>query len=175
MPDYPQLDWEHLYQDGITPWDDDSPWPPLARLVREVCPPGGSILEVGCGHGIDAIHLASLGYRVRATDLSITAIGRARTAAKRTGDVVDFQVEDFYTSLHRAGNDLLYEKGVMANASNAATRVEFSRIVASNLADGGYWISVSGNSDNLNRDRTGPDKRGYQRLSILEIARSAGN
>jgi SAM-dependent methyltransferase len=170
MPDYPQLDWEYLYQSGTTPWDNDSPWSPLARLVQEVCPPGASILEVGCGHGVDAIHLAALGYRVKATDLSATAIGRARAAVHRAGVAVDFQVEDFYTSRDETEHDLLYEKGVMVNANNAEMWVEFSRLAASRLTDGGCWVSVSGNSDNLNVGMTGPDKRGYPRLSVLELA-----
>jgi len=56
------------------------------------------------------------------------------------------------------------------NAHNAYIRAEFSWLAASRLTDGGHWISVSGNSDNLNLGMTGPDKRGYPRLSVLELA-----
>ena len=170
MLDYPPLNWEDLYQRGVTPWDDGRLWAPLERLVSKVCPPGGSILEVGCGRGADAIQLASLGYRIKATDLSATAIGRARSSAEQAGVKVDFQVEDFYTRPDEALYDLVYEKGVLVNAKNAGMRDEFSRLAASKLSDGGHWISVSGNSDNMNPDGTGRDERGYPRLSVLELA-----
>lgn len=49
-------------------------------------------------------------------------------------------------------------------------RKEFSRVAASRLKDAGHWIAESGNSDNLNRDGTGPDERGYPRLSVLKLA-----
>ncbi len=170
MPDYSLLNWEDLYQQGDTPWYDGSSWPPLERLVSDTCPPDGSILEVGCGYGVDAIHLASLGYRVKATDLSPTAIARARATADQSGARVDFQVEDFYTYQDNAQYDLTYDKSVMANSQNADSRIEFSRLAASMLADGGHWISVSANNDNLNPDGTGRDERGYPRLSVLELA-----
>ena len=165
MPDYPPLNWEDLYQSAVTPWHDGSPWAPLRRLVSEVCPQGGSILEVGYGYGVDAIHVASLGYRIKATDLSATAIRRARADAQLAGVQVDFQDEDFYTYTDEAKYDLVYEKGVLVNAHNAGMQDEFSRLTASKLRDGGHWISVSGNNDNLNSDRTGADERGYPRLS----------
>ena len=170
MPDYPPLNWEDLYQSAVTPWHDGSPWAPLRRLVSEVCPQGGSILEVGYGYGVDAIHVASLGYRIKATDLSATAIRRARADAQLAGVQVDFQDEDFYTYTDEAKYDLVYEKGVLVNAHNAGMQDEFSRLTASKLRDGGHWISVSGNNDNLNSDRTGADERGYPRLSVLELA-----
>ena len=56
------------------------------------------------------------------------------------------------------------------NAQNVSIRDEFSRLAASKLSDGGHWISVSGNDDNLNADETGPDERGYPRLSVIELA-----
>ena len=170
MPDYPPLNWEDLYRQGVAPWDEGAPWAPLERLVSEACPKGGSILEVVCGYDADAIHLASLGYRVRATDLSATATGRARTAAAQTGVQVDFQEEDFYTSPDEAEYDLVYERGVLVNAQHAGMRDEFSRLVASRLSDGGHWISVSGNNDNLTPNGAGIDERGYPRLSVLELA-----
>ena len=170
MPDYPPLDWDDLYQSAVIPWHDGSPWAPLERLVGEVCSPGGSILEVGCGYGVDAIHMATLGYRVKAIDLSATAIERALTEAKVAGVQVDFQEADFYTSPDEAQYELVYEKGVMVNAQDAGMRDEFSRLAASKLSDGGHWISLSGNSDNLNSDATGHDERGYPRLSVLELA-----
>ena len=75
-----------------------------------------------------------------------------------------------YTCLDEAKHDLVYDKGVLVNAQNVSIRDEFSRLAASKLSDGGHWISVSGNDDNLNADETGPDERGYPRLSVIELA-----
>jgi len=170
MPDSGPLNWDDLYQHGTTPWEDDSPWPPLGRLANEVCPPGASVLEVGCGYGVDAVYLASLGYRVKATDLSSTAIVEARSRAEQTGADLDFQAEDFYAQRDDEQYDLIYDKGVMVNAQDASMRNEFSRIVASRLTDGGHWISVSGNDDNRTPGGMGRDGRGYPRLTVLELA-----
>ncbi len=170
MPDYPPLDWEQMYRDGIAPWDDPTPWPPLQALVEANCAAGDSVLEVGCGLGSDAIHLASLGYRVTATDLSEAAIAKAQEAARDAGAEIEFSVEDFYRHSDPAKYDLVYEKGVMVNAENAAVRERFARTMAARLKSGGAWISVCGSAGNLNRDGSGPDKRGYPRLSLQEIS-----
>ncbi len=47
----------------------------LAKLLN----PGESILELNAGTGIDAAHLAQLGYRVHATDISPGMLSRARS------------------------------------------------------------------------------------------------
>ncbi len=168
MPDYQPLNWDQMYSDGIAPWDDPAPWPPLRTLVEANCKPGGSILEVGCGYGSDAVHLAELGYRVTATDLSETAISRAQEMA---GDAdVDFRVEDFFNHADSSLYDVIFEKGVMLNVGALEDRLRFARVVRERLQPDGRWISVIGNLDNLNRDETGPDKRGFPRMSLLETA-----
>ena len=43
------------------------------------------LLDIGCGTGEDAIHLASLGHRVLATDASLQMIRVARHKAERAG------------------------------------------------------------------------------------------
>lgn len=43
---------------------------PLYRDIIPELPPGGSVLEIGCGNGRDARNLAAQGFRVTATDAS---------------------------------------------------------------------------------------------------------
>lgn len=58
------------------------------RVVRQVLPPGGRILEIGCGTGEETLALARSGYRVLALDVSPEMVRRARqkaAAANLTG------------------------------------------------------------------------------------------
>jgi 2-polyprenyl-3-methyl-5-hydroxy-6-metoxy-1,4-benzoquinol methylase len=55
---------------------------------------GLSVAEIGCGRGDFAIHLARLGARVTAVDLSPEAISIARRRAIEAGVQVDFRVAD---------------------------------------------------------------------------------
>jgi SAM-dependent methyltransferase len=56
--------------------------------------PGSSLLELGCGTGEDAVHLASSGHRVFATDASPQMIDCARRKAEAAGvaDRIRFRV-----------------------------------------------------------------------------------
>ncbi|HET7809232.1 MAG TPA: class I SAM-dependent methyltransferase [Steroidobacteraceae bacterium] len=56
--------------------------------------PGSSLLELGCGTGEDAMHLARAGHRVLATDVSPRMIDCARRKAEASGvaDRIRFQV-----------------------------------------------------------------------------------
>jgi len=56
--------------------------------------PGSSLLELGCGTGEDAIHLAKLGHRVLATDASPPMVACARRKAEAAGvaERIRFQV-----------------------------------------------------------------------------------
>lgn len=57
----------------------------LWRAVAAAVPPGGRLLDVGCGTGLDAAHFAGAGYRVLATDWSPQMIERTRRRAEAEG------------------------------------------------------------------------------------------
>jgi SAM-dependent methyltransferase len=50
----------------------------LGLAVARALPPGSSIVELGCGSGADALHLAATGHRVLAVDFSRPALAFAR-------------------------------------------------------------------------------------------------
>src|SRR5271154_4829994 len=56
-------------------------WRWLARIFA----PGERLIDLGCGTGLDAVHLAGLGYRITATDWSPLMVERTaiRAAAER--------------------------------------------------------------------------------------------
>ena len=60
--------------------------PPNAHLLSEVADlPPGLALDAGCGHGSEAIWLATSGWQVTAVDFSATALGYGRTTALAVG------------------------------------------------------------------------------------------
>ena len=61
------LPWDASYQDGPAPWDIGHPQRAIVRLALE----GGfagAVLDVGCGTGENALHIASLGLPVLGVD-----------------------------------------------------------------------------------------------------------
>jgi 2-polyprenyl-3-methyl-5-hydroxy-6-metoxy-1,4-benzoquinol methylase len=57
----------------------------LWRAVEAVVPPGGRLLDLGCGTGLDASHFARGGYRVVAVDWSPAMVRRTQDRACASG------------------------------------------------------------------------------------------
>jgi len=70
--------WESAYRDG----ESDTFGPPSAEIVdlAERLPPGSRVLDVACGEGRNALHLARQGHRVEAFDLSEAGIAKLNGA-----------------------------------------------------------------------------------------------
>jgi ubiquinone/menaquinone biosynthesis C-methylase UbiE len=107
----------------------DSVWRELTRTFHR----GQRLLELNCGTGIDAVHLARGGVQLVACDISPRMIGaaRKRADAANVSDLIDFRV------LPTEQIDLLPEQtpfdGVFSNFSGLNC-VEDQRSVARNLA-----------------------------------------
>ncbi len=78
---------------GRPPWDIGRPQPAVVRLEAEGEIPG-RVIDLGCGTGENACHLAARGHGVRGIDLAPTAIARAREKARTRRLRVDFRVAD---------------------------------------------------------------------------------
>jgi SAM-dependent methyltransferase len=75
------------------PWYSSRPSPWLVRATRDGnFLPSGSILDVGCGTGTNALWLVRQGFRAVGVDVSPTAIAIAASRAKRGKVMVDFRV-----------------------------------------------------------------------------------
>jgi len=83
-----------VYALGARTWREPEVDAHLVRFLRRPALRPGDAIELGCGEGIDAIWLASCGWRVTGLDVSPAAIGRARELADEAGVVVDFRVGD---------------------------------------------------------------------------------
>jgi cyclopropane fatty-acyl-phospholipid synthase-like methyltransferase len=83
---------EKAYQ-GQAPWDIGEPQPEIVRLAESGAILG-SVLDIGCGTGENALYLASKGHEVWGIDFIPTAIERARDKARKRGLAVHFEVGD---------------------------------------------------------------------------------
>lgn len=87
-------DWNTRYSSADLVWGVG----PNEFLVAEVADlEPGSVLDVACGEGRNAIWLAERGWSVTAVDFSDVAVDRARTIAERRGVEVDWHVADVET------------------------------------------------------------------------------
>jgi SAM-dependent methyltransferase len=85
--------WDASYRNGRAPWDIGRPQPAIQRLAEEGAFTG-AILDVGCGTGENALHVASLGLRVVGVDVAETALSIAREKAASRGIAADFMIAD---------------------------------------------------------------------------------
>jgi SAM-dependent methyltransferase len=116
--------WEQLWsttpQDQL-PWTHDPIDAPLAAALAARARPDARLLDLGTGTGIVAIAAARLGYRVTATEISATALGRARAAAKDLP--ILFALDDVAASHVDGTFDVVVDRGVLhclAPASHSA-------------------------------------------------------
>ena len=96
--DKPQYDpefWDRLWSKTLREHAEKvASRPPNAQLLAEVegLPPGRA-LDVGCGHGVDTLWLATHGWRVTAVDFSAVALARGRSMAEAAGVDIASRIE----------------------------------------------------------------------------------
>lgn len=91
--DDPRAFFDGVYR-GAAPWDIGVAQPAMVELFGEH-PPGGPVLDVGCGSGDLAIHLAGAGLEVLGVDFVESAVAEARERAAAAGaDSAEFRVGD---------------------------------------------------------------------------------
>ncbi len=74
---------------GTPPWDIGKPQPEIVRLA-ETGEIRGSVIDVGCGTGENALFLAGLGHEVWGVDSSTLAIRKAKAKLKERGVKANF-------------------------------------------------------------------------------------
>jgi cyclopropane fatty-acyl-phospholipid synthase-like methyltransferase len=93
MGETPRRDFEASYQAGDAPWDIGRPQAEIVALA-EAGLVVGSVLDIGCGTGENALYLAGRGHAVFGLDGSATGIARARRKAAERQLPVQFHVWD---------------------------------------------------------------------------------
>ncbi len=92
-PGAPPADFDAAYRQGTPPWDVGHAQPEVVRLAGD----GefvGDVIDLGCGTGENALHLAARGLRVMGVDGSPAAVERARAKAAERGLGAAFLVAD---------------------------------------------------------------------------------
>jgi SAM-dependent methyltransferase len=106
-------DWEAMYRQGTPPWDAGAPHSELLRVLDEYpLPKCGTVLEIGCGTGADAICFAKRRFEVTAVDCSPIALERARLRAEHENALLRFVLEDIFEFGKTLGQfDVVYDAG----------------------------------------------------------------
>ena len=112
----PTGDWEKLYatSDVATlPWYNPDLDPDIERALKAHRLRGGHLLDLGTGPATQAMSLAKRGFDVVATDISGSAIKKAKAAAKEAGLSITFHVDNVLKS-RLAPNlvDVIVDRGV---------------------------------------------------------------
>ncbi len=117
-------------------WVTDTADETVMACLEAHAPTGGSLWEIGTGHGAIAIAAAARGYRVVATDLSETALRRA--GARAPGAQVVWMRDDVTASALIGEMDVIVDRGTLhtlplaqraAYASGIAARTRAGSIV----------------------------------------------
>jgi len=158
----PHPSWDERYaSDEPLPWDTGTPDPLLVQMVESRAIAPARTLEVGCGTGTNAIYLASRGFDVLGVDIAPLAIEKAR--AKAAGRC-RFETCDFLAAAPAGGPfEFVFDRGCLHVFDEAGERARFAEKVASQLVEGGLWLSLVGSTEGAPRDG-GPPRRSAREL-----------
>lgn len=114
-----------------------------------------SVLEFGCGSGINLLMMAKKGMRCTGIDISEVAIEFAkRRDIHRT---VDFRVEDVFLFSTDDRYDLIFDRGCFHGFSSVIDRHNYVKKVNELLSNDGKWFSLIGSAENV-QDNFGPPR-----------------
>ncbi|MCT9820685.1 methyltransferase domain-containing protein [Microbacterium sp. W1N] len=131
--------WEERYAENTRFWSGRVN-ATTAAVVAELA--AGSVLEIGCGEGADAVWMAEHGWTVTAVDVSATAIARARAAASDRGLHIDFVAADADADLPAGSFDLVVSS-FLHSWETDFPRIGILRAAAARVAPGGRMLAVS--------------------------------
>lgn len=135
--------WDDFYTDRTKPvpfFVDKADESLAANLERGLIRPGRA-LDLGCGPGRNAVHLAAAGFEVDAVDLSPTALGWAEERAREAGADVRFHCGDAFelTAAELGGPyDLIHDSGCFHHLP-PHRRVSYLALLDRVLAPGGHF------------------------------------
>jgi SAM-dependent methyltransferase len=112
----------------------------LPEVVADV--PAGRALDLGCGEGGDALWLAEHGWRVKAVDISETALTRAANEARARGllDRIEFEQHDLSDSFPDGTYDLISAQ--FLHSTVRLERPQILRTAAGAVSPGGLMVIV---------------------------------
>jgi SAM-dependent methyltransferase len=133
--------WDQFYTDRAKPIPFFASKPDenlMSHIERGLVNPGRA-LDLGCGPGRNAVHLASLGFEVDAVDLSPRAVAWAEERAREAGVNVRFHCGDAFTADLEPGRyDLVYDSGCFHHLP-PHRRVSYLNLLDRLLVPGGHF------------------------------------
>ena len=155
-------DWDEAYRSGSyrKHWDYDNASQEIVTCAAlGIFPRNGVIMDVGCGSGSDAVFLATLGFHVKALDISLAALDLVKEKAMKAG----VKVETVHSSATKmpigdASVDFALDRGLLHNLNDADGRVyalELARVLKSGggLLLRGARIGYDGNFNPITEER----------------------
>ncbi len=133
--------WEQRYRDGEMRWG-TSVNPALADAAARLDLVPGRALDIGAGHGGDAVFLASLGWDVVAVDISPTALTRVASLAQDRGvaDRVATEVHDVSQTLPEGPFALI--AAAFVHSHDEFDRDAALREASTRLSEGGALVVI---------------------------------
>jgi SAM-dependent methyltransferase len=132
--------WDGFYadRDRDVPFFVAKPDENLAGYLERGLLTPGRALDLGCGPGRNAIHLAAAGFAVDAVDLSPAAIEWGRERARERGVEVAFRRADAFATDLDGPYDLVYDSGCLHHLP-PHRRVSYLALLDRHLAPGGHF------------------------------------
>jgi cyclopropane fatty-acyl-phospholipid synthase-like methyltransferase len=106
--------WEQLYKDQeveTMPWYSTTLDSDFKKTLENMNVNSGHILDLGTGPGTQAVALAKIGFKITATDISATAIEKAKIKSKQEGLDIDFQQDDIVNTKLNDKFDFIFDRG----------------------------------------------------------------
>ncbi|MEU5208646.1 class I SAM-dependent methyltransferase [Streptomyces sp. NPDC020742] len=134
--------WDGFYADRgkPVPFFVAKPDESLVSYLERGLVTSGRALDLGCGPGRNALHLAAAGFEVEAIDLSPTAIDWAKDRARGSGADVRFVCGDAFAAADCAlagPYDLIYDSGCFHHLP-PHRRISYLALLDRALAPGGH-------------------------------------
>lgn len=143
-------DWDRRYAGDELLWRAE-PNRFLVEATSDLRP--GSVLDVACGEGRNAIWLAERGWRATGVDFSAVALGKARRLAAARGVDVEWIEADVRTWSPPGSFDLVVLLYLQLPSSE---RPDVHRTFAGAVAPGGHLLVVGHHARNLTAGIGGP-------------------
>jgi len=140
-----------------------------------------TVLEIGCGSGINTVWLSEQNYEVTAIDISSIAIDIAVENSKNLDKNIKFEVCDINEYNTSTVYDFIFDRGCYHNYLDRDDKVDFFKKVQSLLSHDGHFLLIAG-AENKNQT-VGPPNHSLtsivecleQFLEILQVKKSVLN
>ena len=160
-----QEHWESVYStksESELSWTQSEPSLSLS-FIRDLCPAGGRVIDIGGGASRLAERLLESNYAVSVLDISATAISRSRARLGAAAAKINWITADV-TSLASVGEfELWHDRAVFHFLTEAAKRQKYIALLERSVVAGGHAIIATFALD------------GPQRCSGLEVCRYDGS